>query len=310
MKFSVICLLLLVSAIAHAQRPAQPCAVAAYYGTPCLTNLTANINSVGSTLVSPKPSATMPSQGDSVASVNAQFAPVILWEFETESAATLNAQMAQFTNLNLSRFSHQYWVSSQGNLGLLMELAAEKLTAANLARWAAAFGPEMTQWAVTNYSPVSVQSEYTAIAKPAIIAESHAAHVQIGALALTMNGLTSGALPNINMTLYEIYTEYLWEGAETSLEAFAKTAIFAKTNLGSAFIMGYTIGSQFYAFASYIDPDYGYDLVMEYSTTMAEDFGPIDGATSGTGFVDVDDPDFYNIGYWDFSDVCVFMETC
>lgn len=89
------------------------------------------------------------------------------------------------------------------------------------------------------------------------------------------------------------------------MKVFARQCRF---NFVEGIHLGYTAGGMFYAFASSIDPDYGYDLVTQYGIPDLSEFGPVDGALTGTGYVD--DPGFYDIGYWDCSSACVFIGNC
>ncbi len=123
---------------------------------------------------------TMPWQGNTVATVASQFPVVINWEFLTEGNGVLNTQMAAFSDLELARFSHEYWVESQGQLTTLMMYAAQKLTPANLVRWRAAFGAAAVDIAVSTYAPAAVRTAYTAAIKRVPIKQSHAAYVAVG----------------------------------------------------------------------------------------------------------------------------------
>jgi hypothetical protein len=262
------------------------CSQAIILHVPC-TNMTTNASLVWSGNIT-TPAKTMPWQGNTVATVHSQFPVVINWEFETETAAALNAQINKLTPLGLARFSHHYYLASGGNIGLLMQLAAQKLTAANLVRWNTAFGQANTDTAVNDFSPATIKAQYLAAAKPAALPQSHAAHIIKGTMSIrTMNGAAAGvAAPSVNMTISEIFEEYLWTSAETELGAYALTAVFVKVNLGKALLIGYQIGSTFYGFAESIDPSYGYDLVTEYGG-LATDYQGELSETTGTGYVDM-----------------------
>lgn len=260
------------------------CAVAV--NVPC-TNMTNAASYVWSGNIT-TPVKTMPWQGNTVATVNSQYPVIINWEFQTESAAVLNAQMAKLTPLGLARFSHHYYLASGGNIALLMQLAAQKLTAANLVRWNTAFGQAAVNTAVNDFSPPTIKAQYLATAKPAALPQSHAAHIIKGTLSTrTMNGAAAGvAAPSTSMTISEIFEEYLWTSAETELGAYALTAVYAKVHLGAAFTIGYQIGSTFYGFAESIDDSYGYDLVTEYGG-LATDYAGELSETTATGYVDM-----------------------
>lgn len=222
----------------------------------------------------------MPFQGNTPASVEANFPAVINWEFEYEPASVLNTQLAIMTDLDLARFSQNYYVESHGQLGTLMMAAAQKLSAANLTRLAAAFGAWNLSPAVAAYSPVA--AEYFATAQSPLIKQSLAHHQSVGLNSLTINGAAAGlAAPNTSMTLYEIYTEYLFTSAQTQLGAMALATKFAYVSLQIAFTVGWTAGGAFYDFATWVDPSYGYDITTTYGDLGASDFGPIDGGTFG-----------------------------
>ena len=251
------------------------------------TNMTTNTSYVWSGNIT-TPAKTMPWQGDTTATVHSQYPEVINWEFETESAAVLNAQMVKWTPLGLARFSQHYYIATGGQINVLMQLAAQKLTAPNLVKWYAAFGRVATDYNVETFSSPTVKAQYLALAKPAPLPQSYADHVIRGTLSIkTMNGRAVGvAAPSTNMTLSELFEEYLWTSAETELGAFAMMAVYASGRLGASFTMGYKIGGTFYGFAESIDSSYGYDLVTEYGGLVTDYQGDLS-ETTGTGYVDM-----------------------
>ncbi len=259
------------------------CKYAIAANIPCVVGVTDDTHwRVGGKLT--LPAKTMPWQGNTVATIAAQFPVVINWEFQTKTAATLNAQIAQFSDIALARFSHDYWVESNGNTATLFYYAALKLTAPNLVRLYRAFGPAVTS-NVTLYAPAAVRTQYNALAKPAYIKQSHAAWTQAGRTFRTVNGMASGVgAPTIDMTPREIFSEYLWTEAETEMGAFGRTTIFMKTNLGKAFLIGWQIGTSYYDIGMSIDPDFAQRLVTEYGD-FNQDFGPIQGEVTGHGEV-------------------------
>lgn len=229
------------------------------------------------------PPATMPWQGNTAATVGAQFPVIINWVFQTQTAAVLNTRMARFTDLALARFSHEYWVETHGNLSTVMYYAAAKLSAANLVRWRAAFGAAATDSEVGLYAPAAVRAAYTAAIKRAPIKQSHAAYVAAGKLSRTINAMPTGIpAPTIYMSPYEIYNEYLWTTAATETEALILTAKFMAGNLAWAATVGWKVGSDFYAFAEKIDPNYGYDLTTMYGDINL-DFGVIEANVTASG---------------------------
>lgn len=282
--------------------PSNGCQYARYYQVPCLPGLTQNINFLAATTVEVAPQAVpvLPFQGNSLASVEANFPSVINWEFANLSVAALNLQLSRLSDLELARFSQNYYAESHGDMTRLMGLAAQRLGATNLVRMARAFGYWNVTPAVGLYAPLAVQNDYFAALTAVTIHQSLGFRQSQGLNAFTINGQVNGlAAPNTSMTLYEIYTEYLFTEAQTQMGALALTAKFAlgTTGLGKAALIGWKAGGMFYDFATAIDPQYGYDITTQYGDIGASDFGPIDGATTGSGYVDL--PDFY-----DFSDWC------
>ena len=235
-----------------------------------------------------------------------QFPKVILWLFQTQTGKVLDAQLALMSDLALSRFSHHYYVETRGAIAPVMVLAAQKMSPLSLVRLRAAFGAANIDSAVTSYAPAAVRAGYAASTKRAVIKQSHAAHMVSGAMSFTMSGVPQGvASPNTSMTLGEIYEEYLWTSATTELEAFALMARYAALELNIAWAAGYKVGSEFYQFATTIDPDYGWDITTGYGVFMSADFGDISGVATAPE-VYIDNPDFYDIQYWDFTNTCVF----
>lgn len=225
--------------------------------------------------------------GNTPATINSQFPVVINWQFQTYPAATLNTQLQLMGDLGLSRFSHHYYLASKGQISTLMMLAAQKLTAPNLVRWKAAFGQAAVDEAVTGFAPATVKAQYFAAKALPVIPVSHAWHIaKARTLTTTMSGVAGGiAAPSTNMTLYEIYDEYLWTTAETEIGALASTAWYVSKNLSIAWAIGYRIGTDFYGFAVDIDPSYGYDLVTEYGNDLT-DWPGVESEVIGTGEVD------------------------
>lgn len=303
MRVLSIFALVLACTTAHAQHhfPVNPkstiCSLAIQHNIACIVGVTDNPHFHNSTILTGTAPVSMPWQGNTIATIEAQFPVVINWEFQTESAATLNAQMTLMDDLALARFSHAYWVESNGNLSTIMMYAAAKLSAANLVRWKSAFGAAATDAAVVTYAPLSVQSQYRATPASRLIPQSHAAYSAAGKLSRTVNAMPTGlAAPNVYMAPYEIFNEFLFTSAQTELGALALTAKFMSAEVGWAATVGWEAGGKFYAFMSWIDPSYGYDLFTTYGDLQAADFGPITGIITGTGYVDL--PGFYDVTVW------------
>jgi hypothetical protein len=265
----------------------DPCYVATNVANvPCtagVTNNTSFFTSQTMTLSSP----TLPWQGNTIASVHAQFPVVMTWIFQNESAAQLNSQMTIIDDIQLAHFSQQLWTATNGNLASIMYWAAIKLTPANLARWSTAFGLAETEAATASYAPGNLAQVKALATGRRLIPQSHAQYESVGKTAMTINALPTGApAPNVNMTLGEIYDEFLFNGAQSESEAVARTALFAIANVfgpGKVAIKAFAAGTAFYAFAESIDPSYGYDLTTTYGDIGASDFGPITGFSTATG---------------------------
>lgn len=247
----------------------------------------------------------MPSKGTTVATIAAQFPAVIEWQFTNYSAAQLNTQWALFDLASASRFSIAYYLDTKGNIAPLMTLAAKKLTAANLVKWASAFGVIETTDYVNAYSPAAVRTAYLAAIGPVVpIHQSIAHHLSVNAKAMTLSGLTGGvAAPTIYMTPYEIYSEYLFTEATSEAGAWALTAKFCIGELGFAWWVGHdVIGAGFVWVASQADPSYLADLAESFADGSTDIFTP----DEPIGTVEIQWGDL--VTYWD--GVCGVDSPC
>jgi hypothetical protein len=246
-----------------------PCYYAALQGIPCVTGMTTTAQYLGTSSLSAATPSGLPFQGTSMATVESQYPIVILWEFQHLTAAQLNAQFAILAagagHLQLARLSQLLYVETKGGAQLteINAVAEQKLTAANYAIWTRAFSS-------TTATPV---------------AQSHAAHAKAGHTAFTTNGypVVAGAAvrsmamgvepaglspsggglgaPNIYMTMYEIYTEYLFTEATSETAALALTAKYAAGQLGWAWMLGYNvIGPAINTIGTSIDASFSADL--------------------------------------------------
>jgi len=301
---TLLILLILVACCgtAHAQRAGyDPACTKAYAARiPCILGVTDNYHWHSQALIPAPLPATMPWQGNTFATVETQFTAVILWEWGSQSAAILNGQVEIINDLDLARFAHFYWVESHGGqqFSWLMYYAATKLSPVHLVRWATAFGFPSTNLFVDAYAPPTIKAQYYALkpATHALIKQSHAMYEAEGKLYTTINGMAgAAAAPNVDMSLREIYSEYLFNGAETEAEAFAKMVKFAAGRLGVAWTAGYKAGSMFYAFAERIDPSYGYDLTTTYGD-LNLDFGALESPVTGRGYLN--DGDIVELTQW------------
>jgi len=178
--------------------------------------------------------------------------------------------------IELARLSRQYYIESNGNMGPLLEVAAQRLTAANLILIAAAFGQANVDAAVAAYAPASIQATYAASARMGIMDRSQARFVAMG-----ISGVTPS--PNLDMTLYEIFLDYFTAGADTSAAAaLAQTSAYAGTWLSAAATFGYSVGTGIYWIDDQIDPDINIylgneigaavDVAISLINTIAGDF--------------------------------------
>jgi hypothetical protein len=218
----------------------SPCLMANIHNLPCLMYKTEGFPATYTNGLHALPP--IPNMGKTLTEIEANFPGVILSEFTALTSTELNAQFALLDPSALARFSQAYYMEG-GNYTTLNALAASKLTAANYARFLTAFD--------------------VATATPLV--ESHAWHASRGAVMKTANGLSGGAAaPTTGMTLYEIYTEYLFTSATTTLEAVYSTALYAYSNLAASWAIGYYVGTQLYGFGTEVDPDFGYDLATYF----------------------------------------------
>jgi hypothetical protein len=205
------------------------------------------------------------------------------WVFTAYSPAALNAKMELVTSIDLARFSSAYWSASPGgSLSTINALAKAKLTAANFAKWQAAFNP----------------------ANPTTLKQSYAASIKAGINPKVQWGLWSASTPTVDMTMREIYTEFLFTSAETEVEALIATATFMTLQLHVAAGVGYAIGTGFYAFASTVNPNYSYDLITTYGDDEFTDYGSPSGVVTidWDGLVTNWDDVLGDLTYWDLGD--------
>jgi hypothetical protein len=254
----------------------------------------------------PKPAVpSMPSQGTTVATIAQQFPVVIVWQFTNYSAAQLNTQFALFDQASVSRFSVAYYLDTNGNMAPLMTLAAQKLTAANLVKWASAFGVTETTDYVNAYSPAAVKSAYAAaIGSVVIVHQSVAHHLSVNAKAMTTSGLSGGVgAPTIYMTPYEIYSEYLFTEATTEAGAWALAAKYCVGELGFAWWVGHdVIGAGFVWVANGINPSALADMWETWADQTTDFFG----SSTPTGTVTIQWDEL--ITEWD--DICGADSPC
>jgi len=178
-------------------------------------------------LTLPVPLPGSPLFGTGHASVHAQFASVVLFNFQNNPM--LNQQIAQMAPILLARLSRQYYIESNGNMGPLLAVAAQRLSAANLITIAATFGQANVDSAVASHAPASTIAAYAGATRMALIDRSQARMVVAG-----ISGVT--ASPNLDMTIYEVSLDYLTAGTDTSVAAALAHEIGAAVDLAISIV--------------------------------------------------------------------------
>jgi hypothetical protein len=108
----------------------------------------------------PLPAKTSPAWGTSVAQIPLLFAGVIYSNFQKATAANLNAMVTGMDDYMLARLSTELKAhDTSGLTPYILATAAEKVSAANLHRLAASFGPAPIA-AALNFAPAAVKMAY------------------------------------------------------------------------------------------------------------------------------------------------------
>jgi hypothetical protein len=136
--------------------------------------------------------------------------------------------------------------------------AVPNLSAASLVKIRAAFGSSDVDAAVNAYSSDAIKTAYFAASQIAPYPTSRAQVISVGQkVQLNTTVTVLGAVtpnPLLDMTVYEIYLDYVTAGWSTAASLTA-TAKFVGGNISSAFIAGYTIGTGIYWIIDQTDPD-------------------------------------------------------
>lgn len=184
----------------------------------------------GITYVNARPSACLMAKTD--ATVKSNFVPCINAIF---AQPHIDANFTTMQESEMGMVSTLY-VGAGGTLSALAKIAAQHLSAANLVRFASAFGDGETDTAVNLFAPHAVASAYFHAnrAKPAMMS------VQ-GYRALGVP--LPPANPNQNMTLTEVYYEFRTslEGY-SAMEALYLTVEFGAKQLGRPVVYGIAFG--------------------------------------------------------------------
>ncbi len=207
--------------------------------------------------------ATMPAIGTTDAAINANFPTVILWIFQHN--AGINTQISNLPDAWLAQLSHDYYVATGGNITPLMNQAAMVLSAANLARWRAAFGVTVTNNAVSSYAPASVQLAYSTLTYP-MIQHSQAHYAAKGLNVATPAGVAGMPSPLWTASLDEVFLEFYCVGTGTTFsEAAIMMANWASGPVGKTAVFSYGSGTAIYHFAEAMNPDFWYNMIVSLS---------------------------------------------
>jgi len=170
--------------------------------------------------------------GSTRAEIHAHFAANIA--HAVASNPQISATLGGMNAVELTRMATLLQQEGADSNGILQGIA-QRSDAATLVRVATAFGSPITDSAVSAAAPAGIASAY--------FANKKATQLNAGLI----------AAPTLDMTLYEVYLDYLTTGlsVETSL---AMTVSFAGQYLGASFVAGYQIGSGIYWLNDQINP--------------------------------------------------------
>jgi hypothetical protein len=136
--------------------------------------------------------------------------------------------------------------------------AVPHLSAASLVKMRASFGSSDVDAAVSAYASVPVQNAYFATSFISPYPTSRAQVISVGQkIQLATTVTVAGAVtptPLLDMTLYEVYLDYVTAGWSTSA-AMAASARFIGGNITAAFLTGYTIGTGLFWAIDKYDPN-------------------------------------------------------
>jgi hypothetical protein len=136
--------------------------------------------------------------------------------------------------------------------------AVPNLSAASLVKMRAAFGSSDVDAAVNTYASVPIRNAYFATSFVSPYPTSRAQVISVGQKVQVNTTVTvAGAVtpnPLLDMTMYEIYLDYVTAGWSTS-SAMAASAKFIGGNVATAFFTGYTIGTGLFWAIDKYDPN-------------------------------------------------------
>jgi hypothetical protein len=255
------------------------------------------------------PPASSPDYGPTLASIKTQFPLVMEWNWR--NSRDPNATLAKMPDVTLARMTREYYIERKGVTTTLDTIMAQRLTAANLKRYAAAMGQSSTDAVVNLYAPAAVKASYHAMANHAMVPRSEANYKAL-AIGLTTPAIKAGAvtgwLGQLDMTANDIYLDYYTATPEaTQLTALAETGNLLWKRFALAWSIGYSIGSTIYFVDDKINPAINIAIGNEIGGAVDDVVNFMAAPDPGaSGYVDI--PGFYDfdIDTWDWCDADSF----
>jgi hypothetical protein len=275
MKLTLILVLVSTSCWA-ASAHAVACNTAPRAGSPLITPSGCGVGH------DPAPPPAMPTIGDTTAQIDANYPGIVIQAFETFGTA-MDARIDNMEDTEVLLLALTF-VAANGNQALLHQLAAQNLSAKELVRWQAAFGQ-------------AVVSPYVGAYSKAIVAQAYFSQANVGR---AINALPTPLPPDY--TMGELWTEFrIWQGQSVAGTAVSVLATIAtKTGVGKAWTTGFLAGSLFYKLMVWLDPSFGYHLIVAFGGTYTDGttiyFFPPNTGTNGQGYFTNADGSIYD-GY-------------
>lgn len=180
------------------------------------------------------------------------FASTVLCNFG--KSANLNATIDLMPDLELARLTSLFERTNKQDMTPLTAIVAQKLDAKHLLRMKAAIGAPDLDKAVAKYSPAAVQGAYFAAPSPKLLPESHASFQSMGISSAKGLAAVVVAHPTLDMTIYEIYLDFLTSGLSVPA-SLAMTTGYTIAAVGGAWTAGYYVGGKIYNFVDWVAPD-------------------------------------------------------
>jgi hypothetical protein len=232
------------------------------------------------------PPPSPPAQGVTPAQIAANFPAYIIWQFQNAGAGGMDSTITGMTDKELYILA-SFFVQNGGNQPLLMQLAAESLSALNLVRWQAAFTQAVVSPYVGAYTPAPISTTY--FSHPALRAVVHPTPLPAP--------VPTDPFALFGVPISDLYLEFRTNPNNNCGPVCAMSKVLALIggNLKIAWNTGVAIGTTFYNAMTAIDPSYGYDLVVSGGNIMWEQNGlPI--PPGAQGYFENPDGSFYD-GY-------------